>query len=106
VRVLLDENLPLEFAAEIQGYDVATVRGLGWAGLQNGVLMERAAAKYDVFVTMDKNIPHQQNIAALSFGVILLTAHSNRLADLRPCVPELLRAVAAARPEVLRRVGV
>ncbi|MCR4341960.1 MAG: hypothetical protein NUW01_18950 [Gemmatimonadaceae bacterium] len=55
MRVLLDENLPLEFAAEIHGHKVSTVRGRGWAGLQNGALMKEAAAVCDVFVTMDKN---------------------------------------------------
>ena len=106
MRVLLDENLPLEFAAEIPGHDVATVRGLGWAGLQNGALMRQAADACDVFVTMDKSIPHQQHIPAMPFGVILLAAHSNRMTDLRPCIPELLGAIATSRPGALQRVGV
>ena len=106
MRVLLDENLPLDFAAEILGHEVITVRAAGWAGLKNGALMKRAATACDVFVTMDKNIPFQQNIPALSFAVILLLAHSNQLTDLRPRVPELLLAIKAAQPGVLQRVGV
>lgn len=105
MRVLLDENLPLEFAAEILGHDVATVRGLGWDGQKNGALMKQAATACDVFVTMDRNIPHQQNIGALQFGVILLQAHSNRIEDLRPIVKSLQRAILDARPGVLQRVG-
>jgi len=106
VRVLLDENLPLEFAAEIVPFSVATVRGLGWSGAQNGELMRRAAPVCDVFVTMDKNLPHQQNIPALPFGVIIVNAHSNRLVDLRPLVPELLTAIPTATPGTWVRVGV
>ncbi len=106
MRVLLDENLPLDFAAEILGHEVITVRAAGWAGLQNGALMKRAATACDVFVTMDKNIPFQQNIPALPFAVILLLAHSNQLTDLRPRIPELLLAIKAAQPGVLQRVGV
>ena len=105
MRVLLDENLPLEFAAEIVDHEVLTVRGLGWDGLKNGALMQRAATACDVFVTMDRNIPHQQNIGALRFGVILLQAHSNRIEDLRPIVTVLLHAILDARPGVLQRVG-
>ena len=105
VRVLLDENLPLEFAAEILGHDVVTVRGLGWDGLKNGALMQRAATACDVFVTMDRNIPHQQNITALQFGVILVQAQSNRIEDLRPIVKSLQRAILDARPGILHRVG-
>lgn len=106
VRVLLDENLPLEFAADVVGHDVLTVRGMGWDGLKNGVLMQHAAAACDVFVTMDKNIPHQQNIGVLRFGVILLEARSNRIEDLRPLVGRLHEAIRRARPGVLQRVGV
>ena len=105
MRVLLDENLPLEFAAELAGHEVTSVRGLGGAGRQNGALMKRAATACDVFVTMDRNIPHQQDIPALPFGVIVLAAYSNRLADLRPKVAELSRAIPAARPGVLQRDG-
>jgi len=105
VRVLLDENLPVDFAALVAGHEVVTVRGLGWAGTQNGELMQRAAAVCDVFVTMDRNIPHQQHIPGLPFGVILLASHSNRLADLRPHVAALLAAIPRAKPGVLQRVG-
>ena len=68
--------------------------------------MQRAAMMCDVFVTMDRNIPHQQHVPALPFGVILLTAYSNRLSHLRPLVAELLLAIAAARPGELQHVGV
>lgn len=105
MRVLLDENLPLDLAALVVGYEVVTVRGLGWAGTQNGELMRRAATVCDAFVTMDRNIPHQQHIAGLPFGVILVVAHSNRLADLRGHVAALLAAIALAKPGVLQRVG-
>jgi predicted nuclease of predicted toxin-antitoxin system len=105
VRVLLDENLPVDFAALVVGHEVITVRGLGWAGTQNGELMRRAVAVCDVFVTMDRNIPHQQHIPGLPFGVILVTAHSNRLADVRDHVDAVLAAIPLAKPGVLQRVG-
>jgi hypothetical protein len=105
VRVLLDENLPLEFAAEIPGHEVTTVRANGWAGLKNGALMQRAATMCDLFVTMDKNIQYQQHIAALPFGVILLSAPSNRLEHLRPLVPKLLVGIAETRRGELLRIG-
>jgi predicted nuclease of predicted toxin-antitoxin system len=93
VRVLLDENPSLDFAAEIRGHDVHTVRGLGWTGVENGELMRRAATACDVFVTMDRNLPHQQHVVRLPFGVILLRAQSNRLLHLRPLIAALLRAI-------------
>ena len=104
-RGLLDENLPVDFAAPVVGHEVGTVRGLGWAGTQNGELMRRTASVCEVFVTMDRNIPHQQHIPGLPFGVILLAAHSNRLTDLRVHAEALRAAVPSARPGERQRVG-
>ena len=105
MRVPLDESLRLEFAAEVLGHDVATVRSLGWDGLKNGALMQRMASACDVFVTMDRNIPHQQNIGALTFGVILLQAHSNGIEALHVVVGTVRRAIRGARPGALQHVG-
>jgi hypothetical protein len=63
MRVLLDENLPLDFAADLPGHDVQTVRGRGWTGIENGELMRLAAKPGDVFITMDQNLPRQQSVA-------------------------------------------
>ncbi len=72
MRILLDENIPVDLAAELVGHEVDTVAGAGWVGIANGRLLRRASGRYDAFVTMDRSIQHQQNIAVLSFGVILL----------------------------------
>jgi predicted nuclease of predicted toxin-antitoxin system len=105
MRILLDENIPIDFAAELPGHDVSTVVGLGWSGLLNGDLMQHARGRYDVFVTLDRNIEFQQNISALPFGVIILRAVSNRMIHLRPLVPAVLFAVSAAKPGQLKKVG-
>ena len=105
MRVLLDENLPLDLAAEIRGHEVHTVHGPGWMGVENGELMRRAASTCDVFVTMDQNLPHQQNVSRLSFAVILLRAPSNRLLHLRPLVAELLRAIDTIKSGELQHVN-
>jgi hypothetical protein len=105
VRVLLDENLPHDLAGALVGHAVSTVQGLGWAGTRNGALLKRAGTVCDVFISMDGNIEHQQNLASLPFGLVVIEASSNRMADLLPVVPELLHAVDAVRPGELRRVG-
>lgn len=105
MRVLLDENIPIDFAAEIPGHDVTTVAGLGWSGVLNGELMLRARERCDVFVTLDRNIEFQQNIAELPFGVVVVRAASNRMTHLRPLVSAILLAVSAATPGRLQRVG-
>jgi hypothetical protein len=51
VRVLLDEHLPLDLARELQGHDVQTVVGRGWAGVKNGDLLRLMRDDYDTFLT-------------------------------------------------------
>ena len=106
MRILLDENIPIDFVAELPGYDVSTVVELGWNGVLNGELMRRARECCDVFVTLDRNIEFQQNISVLPFGVIIVRAVSNRMVHLRPLASAILLAVAAAKPGQLQAVGV
>jgi hypothetical protein len=49
-----------------------------------------AAKAFDVFVTVDRKLPSQQNLSGLAIAVVVLRARTNRLADLRPLVPSLL----------------
>jgi predicted nuclease of predicted toxin-antitoxin system len=95
MRILLDESLPRDLGREISGHEVTTVvQQAGWAGLQNGELLRRAAEQFDVLVTGDQNVEHQQNPARLPLPVIILAAASNRIEALRPLVPQLLQALA------------
>ena len=44
---------------------------------------------FHVFLTLDKGIAYEQNLAGRGLAVILLRANSSRLADLLPSVPEI-----------------
>ena len=105
MHILLDENIPVDLAADLVGHDVDTVVGVGWAGVANGKLLSRASGEYDAFVTMDQSIEHEQNVSRLPFGVVVLRAPSNRLVHLRPLVPAILDALTALAPGQLRHVG-
>jgi hypothetical protein len=66
----------------LSDHHVTTVAEAGWAGMKNGELLERATENFDVFVTIDANLPYQQALERFRIGVVLLRAPSNRLADL------------------------
>ena len=103
MRILLDESLPRDLAREIRGHDVKTVQQAGWAGLENGELLRRAAGSFDALVTGDQNVEYQQNPAGLPIPVIILVAASNRIEALRPLVPELLQVLSGvAGPKFVR----
>lgn len=55
----LDQRLRTLFDPEFQ---VETVRFRGWDGVADGQLLDLAATEYDALVTMDRGIPHQQNV--------------------------------------------
>ncbi len=61
--------------------------------------------EYEVLVTMDRGIEFQQNIAAVSVGVLLVRAPSNRMIHLLPLVPTILEALPLLKPGQLHRIG-
>ena len=64
MRILLDECLPKDLARELPGHAVKTVPEAGWASISNGKLIRLIAdsGRFDLFVTMDKSLPHQNKI--------------------------------------------
>jgi len=105
VRVLLDEQLPLDLAAALQGHTVDTVAGCGWTGITNGELLRRMEGQYDVLVTMDRGIEFQQNLTSTAVCVLLVRAPSNRMAHLQPLVPAILDALPVLKAGQLHRIG-
>ena len=86
-------------------HDVSTVQGMGWAGVENGELLRRASEQVDAFITMDRKLQREQNLAVLPFGVVLIAARSNRVQDLLPLVPAVLVALDRIQPGRLEQVG-
>ena len=73
MRVLLDENVPVELADLLQDHEVVHVKDLGWKGISNGELLRRAdEAHFDALVTGDSHLPDQQNLARFGVAVIQL----------------------------------
>ena len=105
MRVLLDECLPRGLKRHLVPFEVVTVAEAGWAGSKNGELLRRAAGNVDVFITVDKNLVHQQDVRGLPFGVVVLIARTNRLGDLLPLIPEILIALENVRPGQMQQVG-
>mgnify|MGYP000002536084 CR=1 FL=1 len=106
MRILLDESLPHDLAALILDHQVSTVRQEGWASVTNGKLLALASTKFDAFITADRNLEFQQNLAKLPIGVVVLVARKNRVQDLAPLLPELAAVLNHLVPRTLCTVGV
>ncbi len=98
MRVLLDECLPRKLGLLLTGHAVTTVQHAGWSGIVNGKLLALIAGHYDAFITVDQNLPAQQNTGILPFGIIVLRSPTNQLSDLKPLVPQILAALEKLRP--------
>jgi hypothetical protein len=105
MRVLLDECVPEGFRAELPEHQVVTARQVGLAGRKNGDLLAAAEGRFDVLVTVDQNLPWQQQVPAFKLAVVVLQARSNSLVSLRSLVPDLLHTLQIIGPGQLIRLG-
>ncbi len=99
-RILLDECLPKDLARELRRHNVKTVPQAGWASISNGKLLRLIADsdKFDVFLTMDKRLPEENQTRTLPFALVVLRAKSNRMIHVFPFAPEILRRLAEFQP--------
>lgn len=68
--LLLDENIGVEIQKMLFEYDTKSIRDMGWLGKKNGELMRLIAENdFDIFISTDKNLPYQQNLSKLTYGL-------------------------------------
>ena len=71
--VLLDQGTPVPIGHHLPHHEVRTASQQGWATLDNGELLAAAEAHgYDVFVTTDKNLRHQQNLSGRHIAIVVV----------------------------------
>jgi hypothetical protein len=65
MRILFDQSAPAPLRGHLKGHVVTEARDRGWDRLVNGELLDEAeAAGFEIFLTADKNLRYQQNLAA------------------------------------------
>lgn len=92
MKILLDENIDVRFkyALDLNAHQVFTVKDMQWAGISNGQLLKLMEAhKFDVWIAVDKNLPYQQNTAALPVTIIILDIKRNVLSSLHTLISQL-----------------
>jgi predicted nuclease of predicted toxin-antitoxin system len=107
MKLLLDECIPwkVKFLFAAEGHACQTVRDAGLAGKQNGELLAQAENDFDVLITIDQNIPHQQNMAGRRLAILIIRPVSNDIDDIRPHVPQALVALQLIKPGQVVQVG-
>ncbi len=97
--------MPRKLHRELPDHEVRTVVEMGWGGTKNGALLRRAAGEFDVLLTVDANLEHQQDTATLPIPVVVLAAFSNDINLLRPLMPQVRELLPTLQPGRLYRVG-
>ena len=72
---------------------------MGWEGKANGELLKLILdSGFDVLLTFDKNLQHQQNFKRYTITVFVLSAPDNTYITLQKLVPQILTLLAMPLP--------
>ena len=97
MKVFFDEDVPHKLVPFLPGHEIHTVVSMKWGGVKNGALLALMGQEgFEVFLTGDKNMPNQQQLAGRSFAVLIMSAINWPV--VRPHVDKIAAAVVAAQP--------
>ena len=96
MRIILDENLPYGLRRMLAPRQATSVQLAGFAGMKNGPLLAQLEGAFDIFLTGDKNLRYQQNLAGRRLAIIELP--TNRWPLLRRLESRIVSAVDACQP--------
>lgn len=97
MHVLFDQGTPVPLRDSLTDHDVSTANEQGWSTLTNGELLDAAERNgYEVLVTTDTNLKHQQNLGGRRIAIVVLLSTS--WPRIRRVIPSIVDAVASAAP--------
>jgi predicted nuclease of predicted toxin-antitoxin system len=84
MKVLLDHDVPHSLRFHFPDeHEVVTAHYRGWEGYDGDALLAAAEREFVVFVTLDTNLAHQQNVRSLEIGIVVIDVH--------PVIPDHLK---------------
>ena len=93
MRVLIDECVDPRVKTLLLDHQPATVHDQGWNALEDGALLAVAENEFDVFLTIDRKLEFQQNVAKFGIGVVVVRVPKNQLRYYQVIRKELLWAI-------------
>jgi hypothetical protein len=82
LRILLDENLPWTLGTLLTGHEYNTVGRMGWGGIKNGKLLTLARKHFDIFLSVDRGLPFEQNLPKFNIAVFFAPRAQQLIAGL------------------------
>lgn len=101
MKILLDESLPRKLRYDFdQEHEIWSVRDKSWLGKKNGELLKlMVQEQFEIFVTVDRNLPYQQNVTRLPLTIFVLCAFNNRRDTLKILIPKIFDRIAQGNLE-------
>lgn len=96
MRILLDHGVPAPLRDFLRDHTVETAYEMGWATLENGVLIGSADAVFDALITTDQNLRYQQNLTGRRLAVLVLPTTS--WPKIQGHIADVVEAVSGLRP--------
>ena len=105
MKILFDQGTPAPLRRHLAGHSVDTAYERGWSDLPNGDLLDSAELDgYELLITTDQNIRHQQNLGGRQLGVLVLRSTSWPRIQLR--IEEIQAVVDRMQPRVYREISI
>jgi hypothetical protein len=96
MKILLDECVTKHLKPKLLPHEVSTVREMEWSGIKNGKLMTLCVENnFDIFLTIDKNLQHQQNLTKYSIAIVIFDSTSADISELNKFVPTFLAQISS-----------
>ncbi|MDX1983506.1 MAG: hypothetical protein SFV51_24755 [Bryobacteraceae bacterium] len=106
MKILLDECLPVGFRQSFPDYETHSAEWAGFKGMKNGKLLLAAElGGYDVLITVDRSMAHQNRLDDRRISIIVMSAVTNQLEELLPYAKSVLDALHILKPGQIAQVG-
>ena len=98
MRILIDECLNWRLARALTGHYAVSAQKMGWGGIKNGELLEKATKYFDVFITGDRNLSFEQDVTRFNIAVVVLHAVSTQLHQTLLLMSKVLEILPTLKP--------
>jgi predicted nuclease of predicted toxin-antitoxin system len=96
MKILLDECVTKRLRKHLDEFEVYTVRELELSGVKNGQLMTYCADnKFDILLTIDKNLMYQQNLDRYPVAIAVLNCFTSKIEELITFLPSFKSQISA-----------